>query len=469
MKKDRRALDRLEEKTIAVIGLGKSGFAAAKFLAAGRFKVKASDGCEKKEVLENASYLRGLGVEVETGRHSADFLAGADLLVTSPGVSKESLPMSWAKQHGVPIISEIDLASRFCKGKIVAVTGSNGKTTTCNLIHRMLTDAGKKSVLCGNVGYSFLDALPEIDSKTIVVLELSSFQLEDSPRLKPRIAAVLNVSPNHLDRHKTFENYAEAKEKILQNQKGSDVAVLNHDDTVTRGMGARAHGKVLFFGKTPSSGHVFENGRLLRRQGGHTRVLAEASELELRGEHNVMNALAALAVCDALGVSENSAVRSLKAFRTLEHRIEPLGEAGGVRFVNDSKSTTVASTTAAIRAMSEPIVLIAGGRDKGADFTSIAPLVLEKIKQVVLYGEARGKIAEAWAGHPALKEAQDFRDAVHAAYKSANAGDTLLLSPMCASFDQFSSFEQRGEAFKRLFEELQAAAASTSPYPAAAR
>jgi len=424
-----------KNRKVTVVGLGKSGFAAAKFLHAQKALVHVTEASEKKEALENASYLRGLGMAVETGRHTEAFISGSTCVVTSPGVPHKSMPLEWAHKKRIPVISEVELASIFCKGRIVAVTGSNGKTTTCHLIHRILTDAGKDAVLCGNVGVSFLDTLPSVSRSTLVVLELSSFQLEDSPTLRPDIAVVLNIHPNHLDRHGDIETYARAKENIFRSQKKTDLLVLNGDDPRVRAMAKRAASRAVFFSSKDEP--VFRPEHCL-----------------LKGEHNFLNMMAAAAVARRLRVAPSKIKKTLESFTTLEHRIEAVGEAGGVHFVNDSKSTTVDSTRMALLAVKAPVVLIAGGRDKGAPFAQLEGLLHERLRAAVVYGEARERIAECWKTLPCLRMEKDFRAAVKLAYAQAKPGDTVLLSPMCTSFDQFSSFEERGDVFRRLVKEL---------------
>lgn len=442
-------------KKITVVGLGKSGFAAAKFLNNEKAVVRVTEAVEKKEVLENASYLRSLGIEVETGGHTEAFVSGSSCVVTSPGVPKHSPPLQWAKKKKIPVISEVELASLFCRGKIVAVTGSNGKTTTCKLIHRVLTEAGRHCVLCGNVGLSFLDAMPGVGPGTVVVLELSSFQLEDSPTLRPDIAVVLNIHPNHLDRHETIENYARAKENIFKNQKKSDTLILNGDDARVRLMAEKAKCRVVFFSKKESESGVFAcEGDVVKKNGPKTQVLFRRDRVGLKGDHNLENVMACAAVVSRLGVPLRKMRKTLEHFKTLEHRIEPLGAVAGVRFVNDSKSTTVDSTRAAILATEGPLVLVAGGRDKGAFFGALEGELGDRVRLAVLYGEAREKIAGSWPSFSRVKTEKDFRAAVVLAFEEARPGDTVLLSPMCTSFDQFSSYEERGETFKRLFEEL---------------
>ena len=445
----------LDSKKIAVIGLGKSGFAAAKFLYNRGANVRVTDAAENKEVLESADFLRNLSVLVETGRHTEDFIKGSSLMVTSPGVSKKSLPLRFALKKKIPVISEVELASYFCPGIKVAVTGSNGKTTTSHLIHRILHDARRKSVLCGNVGYSFLDAIPSIDEKTVTVIELSSFQLEDSPSFRPEIAVVLNISPNHLDRHGSMRNYVKAKEGIFKNQRKTDFLVLNFDEPAVRRMAKKAHSQIIFFSKKSiPEGYFVRNEKIIVKERGREKMLLDCSRLKLKGSHNLDNILAAVSVTSTLRVPAKSIQGTIDSFETLEHRIEPVGTIGGVHFINDSKSTTVESTKAAILAVDGPIVLIAGGRDKGVSFEAVESLLEKKIKHAVLYGEAREKIASAWKTFDHYHLEQDFKNAVRLAYDLASKGDSVLLSPMCTSFDQFSCFEERGEVFKQIIEEL---------------
>lgn len=446
----------LRDKKIAVIGLGKSGFAAAKFLMSKKARVCVTDGSSKKEVLESAEYLRSIGIATETGGHTEGFLRDVDMIVTSPGVPKDSLPLEWARRKKVPVISEIELAFYFCQGTIVGVTGSNGKTTTCNLIHRVLTDGGKKSVLCGNVGFSFLEAISEIDEDTIVVLELSSFQLEDSPTIRPHVAVVLNVSPNHLDRHKTLESYTAAKEMIFRNQKKNDHLILNYDDLVVRAMAKKTKSQVVFYSLEPLPQGIYAEDHFIKIKNGKLeKSLLDPAFFQLKGAHNLQNIMAVAAVGMIFKIPKEKMQKSLNSFQTLHHRIEPLGEVKGVRFVNDSKSTTVESTRAAIKSVDGPLILVAGGRDKGAPFQDLSPLIRERVRKAVLYGEAREKIAGVWGETTPCLTEKSFADAIKLAYEEARPGDTVLLSPMCTSFDQFSSYEERGETFRKLYQEIE--------------
>ncbi len=446
----------LKNKKVTVIGLGKSGFAAAKFLHSLKARVFVTEQSEKKEALENAGYLRALGVEVETGGHTEEAISGSVLVVASPGVSHQSSPIEWARKKKIPVISEVELASRFCRGKIIAVTGSNGKTTTCHLIHRILSDAGKDTVLCGNVGYSFLDALPSIKPQTVVVLELSSFQLEDSPTLRPDVAVVLNLHPNHLDRHGTIEQYTKAKENIFRSQKPVDTLILNQDDERVRAMARNARSKIVFFSKGAMESGVFpaDNQEVVWKLPKRTVRLFNMHDCALKGAHNLENLMAACTAAYKMRVSVKSLRKTLASFQTLEHRIEPVGQVRGVKFLNDSKSTTVDSTKAAILSVEGPIVLVAGGRDKGLTYGSLEGTLVGRVRSAVLYGEAREKIAASWPRLERVRTERDFRAALALAFEEARPGDTVLLSPMCTSYDQFSSFEERGQAFKRFVEEL---------------
>lgn len=446
-----------KQKNIAVIGLGKSGLAAAKFLLKkGVRHLRVTDGSEAPEVLERRDHLRRLGVEVETGGHTENFLKGVDLMITSPGVPKGSLPLRYAKRHKISVLSEIEVASYFCPGPIVAVTGSNGKTTTCHLIYEMLKAGGKKTILCGNIGTAFLDVVNRIDRKTIVVLELSSFQLEDSPTFRPAIAVMTNICPNHLDRHGTIASYAKAKAQIFKNQGPRDVLVVNREDVILRRLAKGAKSRVVGYGLSACAQGVSRRGdEIICRDKKKTRYSLCCSTFGLKGDHNVLNAMAASAAVNLLGVRAATIQKVLDRFTTLEHRIENLGKIDGRLFVNDSKSTTVDSTRAAIESVPGPVVLIAGGRDKGVNFDALLGLLHKRVRAAVLYGESGPKIKDAWARkfHEVYVR-QAFEEAVRLAFAKSVPGDTILLSPMCTSFDQFKSYGERGKVFKKIFHQL---------------
>ncbi len=423
-------------RTVTVVGLGKSGLAASRFLARQGARVRVTEARDTPDLRAAARELRRRGVWVELGGHRPACLTGATLVVTSPGVPKESLPIRRAKKKRIPVISEVELASYFCPGIVVGITGSNGKTTTSHLFAAMLRAAGRPVVLCGNVGTPFIEALPKIRRNTVVVLELSSFQLEDCVRFRPRVAVVLNLSPNHLNRHGTFARYAAAKANIFKNQTPADTLVVSAEDARVRKLSRRARSRVVFFHASDALKKI------------------NPTKCRLRGQHNLRNIAACLAAAKVLKVPFRKYERAIYAFKTLEHRIEAVGRVRGVTFVNDSKSTTVDSTRAALEAMDGRVILIAGGRDKGSDFKKIAPLLHRRAKRVVLYGESRFKIAVALGQSVVLTLEPKFEDAVRAAFQCAQPKDTVLLSPMCTSFDQFSSYEERGLVFKKTVRAL---------------
>lgn len=446
----------LKNKTVTVVGLGKSGFHAAVFLLSRGARVKVTEHAPEIAVREKTDTLRRRGAFVETGGHTCDFVGGSAFVVASPGVPKDCLPLKEAQMFRIPVISEIELASRFCPGKIIAVTGSNGKTTTCNLIARMLEAAGKDTVLCGNIGTPFVSVLPQIKRKSFVVLEVSSFQLEDSPSFRPELALLLNVSPNHLDRHRSFKEYLNAKKNIFRRQTRKQVLMLNFDRPETRALSDEAPSQVYFFGKRGVQGRgLFVKGDQFRFSDGKKEtVLFERENFPLKGAHNLENMLAASLTAFLAGTPPSFIVKTLRQFKTLAHRMEPAGERSGVCFINDSKSTTVDSTLAALEAVTGPIVLLAGGRDKGGDFRAIDAALQKKARGAVFYGEARQKIAGALKHYKRYRLEEDFRKAIQAAFRMARRGDSLLLSPMCASFDQFTSYGERGDVFKQTVRSL---------------
>lgn len=446
----------LKNRDVAVAGLGKSGAAAVEFLIRRGARVRVTEAASGAALTDKAKQLRGLGVRVELGGHTPGFVKGCAFLVRSPGMPKESLPLREAKAAGIPVISEIELATHFCKGRIIAVTGSNGKTTTCQLIHRLLEDAGKRAILCGNVGTPFVSVLPRIGRRTFVILEVSSFQLEDSPSLCPDISLLLNVGRNHLDRYKTFKEYFNAKKNIFKHQTRRQVLLLNFDRPETRALASEVRSRLFFFGKRHISGKgIFvDRARVLVSDGKRKRFLFDLQDFPLKGPHNLENILAASLAAYLAGVSPGSITDTLRRFKALPHRIEPVGERKGVSFIDDSKSTTVDSTRAALETVRGPVVLLAGGRDKGADFAALEPVLKKKVRVAVFYGEARKKIAASFKSYRRYRLEKDFRKAATAAFRQARPGDCVLLSPMCTSFDQFASYGERGDVFKEMVRRL---------------
>ncbi len=438
----------LAGKKITVVGIGESGKSAAFFLKSKGAVVYATDCGDSEEVKSSASALKSAGINVETGKHSKDFINNSQLIIVSPGVSDESPAVKLAKKSKIEIISEIELAFRFCKGKIVAVTGTNGKSTTATLIAKIISNAGKNAVLCGNVGEAFSKKISEISKDTIVVLEVSSFQLEHIKTFKPYISIILNISQNHLDRHKDLEEYFAAKRRIYQYQRKDDYIILNYDDINLRKPTNKINPKVFFFSqKNIVKGAYAKNNRLFLNIK-TPQPICNIEDFRLRQPHNIENFLAA-SLCAALcDVPPDVIKNTLISFEGLEHRLQFITTIKGIDFIDDSKATTVDATRAALRSMKKKVVLIAGGKDKGMDFNLAGKDIKEKVRVLILIGEAKPKIAKAFSDFTHIIEAGDMDEAVNMAGRIARQGECVLLSPMCASFDMYRNYKERGEAFK---------------------
>ncbi len=437
-------------KKVAVVGLGKSGLAACRLLRKKGAELFVSEAMENDSLRKEAEALRAEGVFVELGGHTRETIKGKDFVVMSPGVSPQAPPFQWAREEGIPVLSEIELGYLFCKGKIIAVTGSNGKSTTVSLIGKMLEEGGKRAWVCGNIGNPFCDFVEGISPEDWVVLEVSSFQLEECHRFRPHIAVVLNVSPNHLDRHPSLGDYITAKSRIFQSQGEDDYAILNAEDAVVRGFGKNRLSRRRSFSRIGKVEGVYLKHRdLFLREGEKEKKICTLENFRLPGAHNEENALAAVLAAHLAGVFPEAIQKALDTFEGLPHRLEYVTEIRGVRFVNDSKSTTVFSTLRALEACSSPIFLIVGGRGKNEDFHAFKGPLLNKVKRFILIGEAKEKIRAV------LTKRQTFfsstlEEAVRLAFQEAKEEETVLLSPMCASFDMFHDFEERGDFFKRI-------------------
>ncbi|MCX5716089.1 MAG: UDP-N-acetylmuramoyl-L-alanine--D-glutamate ligase [Candidatus Omnitrophica bacterium] len=428
------------KKIATVVGLGVSGEGAALLLSRKGWQVRVTDAADSQEIKERARILKQKAgrIKIETGGHTKDFVKGSSLVITSPGVKDNSLPITWAKEQKIPVIDEIELGYRFCPGRIVAVTGTNGKSTTTTLIGEILKAARLKPIVCGNIGVSFCEKVLEADKDTIFVLEVSSFQLQRTDKFRPYVALFLNITQNHLDRHADFREYLEAKLDIFRNQKATDWAILNAGDPYLKKL-RNIRSRVLYFG----------GGRKLP-----DAYAGTPDAVMLKGVHNLQNALAAILTGVIFKVRPAVIEKTLRAFNGLEHRFEFVADIEGVRFINDSKATTVDAAMAAIRSVNGPVVLIAGGRDKGSDFTVLRAMIEEKVKALILIGEAKQKMETQLMGTTSIYAAKDLNSAASYALKLASEGDTVLLSPMCASFDMFRNFEERGCVFKQAVKGL---------------
>jgi UDP-N-acetylmuramoylalanine--D-glutamate ligase len=442
----------LSNKRVLVVGLGKSGVASALFLKARGARVTVSDTKPQDELKNEIPALLDQGIAVETGGHGERTFRGQDLIVVSPGVPVDAPPLVQARALGEKVIGEIELAAEFFPGKIVAITGSNGKTTTTTLAGEILAAGGLSTVVGGNIGTPAISLVERASVETIAVLEVSSFQLETIQTFRPRIAVVLNVTPDHLDRHRTFAAYTDAKARIFENQQADDFAVLNADDPTCVEMATRTRARVFWFSrkKEVQQGAYVRDGQILFRDSKGQREIMLLSEIPLKGAHNVENVLAAVCV-GALSTVEPGQIRKAVAgFKAVEHRLEYVATIRGVEYYNDSKATNVDATIKALESFPANLHLILGGKDKGSDYTVLNDLLRQRVKRVYTIGTAAVKIESQIKGAAEIVHAETLENAIKRAAESAQPGDIVLLAPACASFDQFRSYEHRGKVFKEL-------------------
>ena len=439
----------LQGKKVLVVGLGKTGQALCRFLLGRGARVTVVDKQPAGKLGPAAARWAKRGVTVIAGSQDQKHFLAADLVVPSPGVPP--IPeLETAKAQGIPVLSELELASRFLKGTIVGITGSNGKSTTTTLAHKILKDAGLPAFLAGNIDTPLIAFAAKSRPGHVYVTEISSFQLHFTETFKPAVAAFLNISINHIDWHGSFDGYLEAKKKLLRNMDAGGAAILNRDDP--RVWPLREMGPFRTFGfsrrRSVARGCYLRGGRIVLADR-ETQDLMPTSAIPLPGAHNWENVMAASLIGHRLGVSLSQIRKSVKEFRGLEHRLEKVLTLKGVTFINDSKATTVDATIKALESFRQKVVVILGGKDKGADFTLLGKPMRGRVKTVVLIGQAKDKIRASLEGYAPLQEAATLRDAVRLAFESASRGDVVLLAPACASFDMFKNFEDRGRAFKR--------------------
>lgn len=441
----------LKGKNVLILGLARSGIAAAIELINLGAKVTASDMKSKGE-LKDIAALESKGAQLVFGEHPLSLLNGCDLIVLSPGVPSDINILDEARKRDIPIISELELGFWFAKAPIIAVTGTNGKTTTTTLIGEIFKNEGKNITLAGNIGIPLVREVEKAEAKDFLIVEVSSFQLENIMHFKPKISVILNISEDHLNRHKTFENYIETKARIFENQTEEDYAVLNYDDPIVRSFIKRIKAKTMFFSQKEelSRGIYVKNGVIVIRENGKIYPLLKAEELGIKGSHNLENALAAACVAWICRINLNNVAETLKDFHGVEHRLEFVAEIGQVKFINDSKATNPHSAQKAIEALNEPIVLIAGGYDKKSDYTDLIRAFSGKVKKLILIGDTADVIEDAAKkqGFYDIQKTDSLQQAVKLAYSAATPGDVVLLSPACASWDMFESFEERGRIFK---------------------
>jgi UDP-N-acetylmuramoylalanine--D-glutamate ligase len=446
-------------KKILVIGAGRSGVASAKFLIARGATVALNDAQPIEKWSVEALALKSDGVGCFAGELPGWLLDQLDLVVISPGVPTKAIPLRYAERAGAEVIGEVELASRYLKGRIVAITGSNGKTTTTALIGELLKDAGLTTQVGGNIGTPLISLVESSGDESWTIVEMSSFQLETIKEFHPTVAVALNVTPNHMDRYESFTDYAAAKHRIFMNQGPGDIAILNADDEVVSGWvkGLRAHVTNFSVKKQLDEGLFLRGREVISRSATRERVLLNTDEMKLRGRHNVENVLAALAAGLACGAAPDSMRETIRNFEPVEHRLEFVAEIEGVKFYNDSKATSVDATVKALEAFADEagkIVLILGGRGKKAPYAPLASLVSKRVRKLILVGEDAETIERELGQFAPGERATDMNEAVTLSFQAAQAGDVVLLAPACASFDMFESFEHRGRVFKEEVQSL---------------
>ena len=454
------ALMEVKNKRVLVVGIGKSGISAAMFLRGLGARVTVSDTRSAVALAEQIPALLDAGIMVESGGHGLLTFRRQDLIVISPGVPLDTPEVKQVIGYGLPVIGELELASRYLHGSVVAVTGSNGKTTTTSLIGKIFADAGKPTQVGGNIGLPVIELIAESTDETVNVLEVSSFQLETTEQFHPRIAVILNITPDHLDRHGSFAKYVDAKEKIFANQTPEDALILNADDVTTQGCASRTKGNVYWFSGTKivRQGAFVRDGVVcwIEKEGAKTEPVLPVSEIGLKGAHNVENVLAAVCAARLSGIEAEKIRTAVASFKAVEHRLEYVCTSNRVEYFNDSKATNVDAAIKAVASFKGCVHLILGGKDKDSDYTQMNEVLTDRVKTVYTIGSAAEKIERQLAGVVKIVTAGTLASAVAKAAQAAVAGDVVLLAPACSSFDQFENYEHRGRVFRQLVMDLPA-------------
>ena len=444
----------LKGKKVLVVGLGKSGLAAALFLRQRGAHVTVSDMRSAAALAKEIPALLEHGIMVESGGHGLLTFRRQDLIVVSPGVPLDTPELVQVKAFGLRIIGELELAAQFLKGKILAITGSNGKTTTTALTGEIMSVAGIETQVGGNIGVPVVDLIPQSSDDSWSVLEVSSFQLESTEQFHPQIAVILNITPDHLDRHGTFENYALTKERIFKAQTKADALVLNAENARAAAAAARASARVYMFSieEPVAQGAWVEDGAIVFRAStdGVIERIVPLTGVPLKGAHNIENVLAAVCAARLAGAPPEAIARAIEGFQAVEHRLEFVATDNGVEYYNDSKATNVDAAAKAIAAFEGCIHLILGGKDKNSNYADLSDLLRKRVKAVYTIGSAAAKIESQIRWMVPIVSCETLDKAVAAARKAAHPGDVVLLSPACSSFDQFENYEHRGQVFKEL-------------------
>ncbi len=454
----------LSGKQVLVVGMARSGLAACALLSRQGARVRITDSRSPDQLEREVRGLEEKGIVCESGGHRLESFLEADLIVVSPGVSLRIPELVKAQAAGKQILSELELAYSFLRGRMIGVTGTNGKTTTTTLIGEILKEAGEHVQVGGNIGTALSSLVESSTPTTWNVVEISSFQLEAIRFFRPDIAVVLNITPDHLDRYKSFQEYAGTKLKIFRNQQESQFAVLNLEDPSLSGLSGSIGSTIRWFSnrRKVEMGTGLENNQLVFRQTGQAEVAIPLEKIQLRGRHNLENVAAAVTAARLAGAPPAIILDTVTRFTGVEHRLEMVAEYQGVRFYNDSKATNVDATIKALEAFDSGLVLILGGRDKGSDYTAIRPLLERRVKAIILLGEASDKIRGQLKGSVPMHQANSMTEAVHIGFQLAQRGDKVLLAPACASVDMFQNFEHRGKVFKEAVRELSEARSEQS-------
>ncbi|MCU1242986.1 MAG: UDP-N-acetylmuramoylalanine/D-glutamate ligase, partial [Candidatus Acidoferrum typicum] len=445
----------LKNKRVLVVGLARTGEATALFCAARGGAVTATDSRNEAEIGNAVAKVRDAGVKLELGGHNENTFLQQDFIIPSPGVPADAPLLQAARAKGVTIWSEIELAYRFQQGKLIGITGSNGKTTTTSLVEHILRTASFSTILAGNIGTPLISCVERMTHDTVTVVELSSFQLELIQEFRTDISVFLNLTPDHLDRHHSLELYSRAKARIFENQREEDFAVLNADDPATTQL-APTRPRVYWFSRKQraAQGAFLHGNDIVFRDDGKEEAVLKRDEVPLPGAHNLENVLGAIAATRIAGASAKAVAQGVRSFAGVEHRLEFVAEIKGVRYFNDSKATNVDATLKALDSFPGRILVILGGKDKGSDYTALQTPLRERAILALVIGAAADKISNQIDGSVAIERAGTLERAVEIASQAARAGDVVLLAPACASFDQFENYEHRGRVFKALVREL---------------
>ena len=444
-----------KNKNTLVVGLARSGVSAANLLHKLGANVTVTDEKGEDELLENIKRL-SKGVSLKLGGHDSVNINEIDLTIISPGVPWDSPFLNKLRRKGIRIMSEVEFAFQQLQAPFIAITGTNGKTTTTTLTGEMLKRGGKKVFVGGNIGNPLCEEVLNGGKSELVLSEISTFQMEGIETFKPYISAILNITPDHLDRHESMDEYIELKKRVFINQDENDYMILNLDDEIAAGFSTEVRGKKVFFSrlKEVENGAFVREDKIIFKNDGREETVCSLKDLKLIGVHNIENTLASVAISGICGISGKIMRDVISEFKGIKHRMELVREIRGIRFINDSKGTNVGATVKSLQSFNEPIILIAGGKDKGSDYLPLKGLIEDRVKFLILIGDAKKKIAKNLNGFKNRIEADTLENAVKEGYKRAKSGDIVLLSPACASFDMFRDYEDRGEQFKEIVNGL---------------